>query len=59
MTAQRIDVLVDTGSDIFKFQVVSTNRTLTAASFVPDVTTRFPSQDLHCAYNRCLCLSWF
>jgi FtsP/CotA-like multicopper oxidase with cupredoxin domain len=59
MTAQRMGVLVDTGSEVFKLQVVSTNHTLTAVSFIPDVTTHFLSQDLHCAYNRCLCLSWF
>ena len=40
-TAQRMDVLVDAGSDVFKLKEVSTNQTLTAASFVPDVTTRF------------------
>jgi FtsP/CotA-like multicopper oxidase with cupredoxin domain len=40
-TAQRMDVLVDAGPDVFKLQEVSTNQTLTAASFVPDATTRF------------------
>ena len=40
-TAQRMDVLVDAGPDAFKLQEVSTNQTLTAASFVPDATTRF------------------
>ena len=40
-TTQRMDVLVDAGSDVFKLKEVSTNQTLTAASFVPDVTTRF------------------
>ena len=40
-TAQRMDVLVDAGPDVFKLQEVSTNQTLTAASFVPDSTNSF------------------
>lgn len=40
-TAQRMDVLVDAGTNMFKLREVSTNQTLTAASFVPDATSRF------------------
>ena len=46
---QQMDVLVDVGPDAFKLQEVSTNQTLTAASFVFDSTTRhsLPRPTLH------------
>lgn len=39
--AQRVDLLVDAGPRGFQLQEVSTRQRMTAASFVPDETTRF------------------